>query len=80
MFMMLDYARKMTMKNSSKYGGYGPFEYLLFLFPDKSVILGHVYQLQNKPHESYTLKKGFTPALVKTVNIWKELPNTKCNF
>ena len=32
MFVMIDYVRKMTAKKSCKYGEYGPFEHLLFLF------------------------------------------------
>ena len=29
---MVDYARKMTVKKSCKYGEYGSFEHILFLF------------------------------------------------
>ena len=32
MFMMVDYVRKMTAKKSCKYGEYGLFERVLFLF------------------------------------------------
>ena len=32
MFVIVDYVRKKTVKKSCKYGEYGSFEYLLFLF------------------------------------------------
>ena len=32
MFVMVDYVREMTVRESSKYGKYGSFEHLLFLF------------------------------------------------
>ena len=32
MFVMVDYVREMTVQKSSKYGNYGSFEHLLFLF------------------------------------------------
>ena len=32
MFVMVDYVREMTVKKSCKYGEYGLFEQLLFLF------------------------------------------------
>ena len=31
MFMMVDYAREMTVKKSLVYGEYGPYEHLLLL-------------------------------------------------
>ena len=31
MFMVVDYGRKMTVKKSCKYDGYGSFEHLVFL-------------------------------------------------
>ena len=34
MFVMVDYVRKMAAKKSCKYGEYGSFEHLLFLFID----------------------------------------------
>ena len=33
MFVMVDYVKEMTVKKSYKYGEYGSFEHLLFLFP-----------------------------------------------
>ena len=32
MFVMVDYVREMAMEKSCKYGKYGSFEHLLFLF------------------------------------------------
>ena len=32
MFVMVDFIREMTVKKSCKYGDYGSFEHLLFLF------------------------------------------------
>ena len=32
MFVMVDYEKEMTVKKSCKYGKYGSFEHLLFLF------------------------------------------------
>ena len=62
MFVMIDYVRKMTAKKSCKYGEYGPFEHLLFLFSNISsnakVIGRGKTLLRNKKKAIFHCKTG----------------------